>query len=51
MYQQSSAGAGAQGAGPGAASGNGSSQEQAAGDSKPEEDVIDAEFETKDEKN
>ena len=38
-------------AGPGAASGNEGSQEQAAGGSKPEEDVIDAEFEAKDEKN
>lgn len=48
MYQQSSAGAGAGGTGPGAASDSAGAGEQAAGGSKPEDDVIDAEFETKD---
>ena len=48
MYQQSSAGAGAQGQGSGEPSDSQSSQEQAAEGSKPEEDVIDAEFEAKD---
>ena len=50
MYQQSSAGAGAQSTGPGGVSGNAGAGEQAAGGSKPEDDVIDAEFEAKDEK-
>ena len=49
MYQQSSAGAGS-GAGAGSAGQGGSGAgEQAAGGSKPEDDVIDAEFEAKDE--
>lgn len=55
MYQQSSAGAGT-GSGTGAGAGAGSAGqgrsgagEQAAGGSKPEDDVIDAEFEAKDE--
>jgi molecular chaperone DnaK len=51
MYQQSSAGgAGAGSAGPGGTSGNAGAGagEQASGGSKPEEDVIDAEFEAKD---
>jgi molecular chaperone DnaK len=48
MYQQaSSGGAGAQNAGPGGAAGAAGGAEQAGG-SKPEDDVIDAEFETKD---
>lgn len=51
MYQQSSAGAGTgSGAGAGSAGQGGSGAgEQAAGGSKPEDDVIDAEFEAKDE--
>lgn len=51
MYQQSSAGAGTgPGAGAGSAGQGGSGAgEQAAGGSKPEDDVIDAEFEAKDE--
>lgn len=53
MYQQSSAGAGTgsgTGAGAGSAGQGGSGAgEQAAGGSKPEDDVIDAEFEAKDE--
>lgn len=53
MYQQSSAGAGTgSGAGAGAGSagqGGSGAGEQAAGGSKPEDDVIDAEFEAKDE--
>jgi molecular chaperone DnaK len=49
MYQQSSAGgAGAGSTGPGGTSGNAGAGEQASGGSKPEEDVIDAEFEAKD---
>ncbi|MHB1275650.1 MAG: molecular chaperone DnaK, partial [Candidatus Humimicrobiaceae bacterium] len=48
MYQQSSAGAGAGSTGPGAASDSAYAGEQAAGGSKPEDDVIDAEFEAKD---
>ncbi|MHB1377580.1 MAG: molecular chaperone DnaK, partial [Candidatus Humimicrobiaceae bacterium] len=56
MYQQSSAssGAGSQNAGPGGgggASGSTGAGEQQSGGSKPEDDVIDAEFEAKDEKN
>ena len=52
MYQQSSAssGAGSQNAGPGGASGSTGAGEQPSGGSKPEDDVIDAEFEAKDEK-
>ena len=48
MYQQSSAGTGGQNAGPGAATDAQGSQEQAADGNKPEDDVIDAEFEAKD---
>jgi len=48
MYQQSSAGTGGQNAGPGAANDAQGSQEQAADGNKPEDDVIDAEFEAKD---
>ena len=53
MYKQSSAnaGAGAQNAGPGGAAGSAGAGEQPSGGSKPEDDVIDAEFEAKDEKN
>ena len=52
MYQQSSAGSGAgpQSAGPDGASGSTGAGDQASGGSKPEDDVIDAEFEAKDEK-
>jgi len=51
MYQQSSAGTGAGGsAGPGGFGGGaGPGGEQSSGGSKPEDDVIDAEFEAKDE--
>jgi len=48
MYQQSSAGTGGQNAGPGASNDAQGSQEQAADGNKPEDDVIDAEFEAKD---
>ncbi|MCE5330016.1 molecular chaperone DnaK [bacterium] len=54
MYQQSSAGAGTgagagANAGPGGFGGSAGPQEQSAAGSKPEDDVIDAEFEAKDE--
>jgi len=52
MYQQSSAGAGTgagSAAGPGGFGGSAGSQDQSAAGSKPEDDVIDAEFEAKDE--